>query len=341
MTTRERIALLAPVVAQFPEMGAFGDEGALCDLIRLELGSENSLETGAVLAPGHILHIISSNTAMAGIQSLVRGLILGSMNWCKTPQAGLPRFEEFVSLLPEPLHALVELSEVLPQKWLEGADAVVVFGTDDTVEKFRVQIKPDRIFAGYGNRWSGAVIYSDADYLSIPSVVRDACSYEQMGCLSAQIVWLHDSIDAVAYGERFAAELERYVTSYPPLPLPADAVSSVGRWRATAEWDAIADGKVWLSRGEPVWGVSLTKTARLSCLHRHVTLVPFEDVPDLGDLSNSVSSLGLWPDIAENRKQLASSGASRFCEVGELQFPVPTWQQDGFPALGRLTRVQR
>lgn len=339
MKTRERVAWLAPVVAQFPEMGTFGDESALLELIRLELGSETALDESAVLAPRHLLHIVSGNTAMAGMQSLVRGLILGSQNWCKIPSAGLLVFEEFVSRLPAQLRELVAVSSVLPTNWLEDADAVVVFGTDQTVETFRKLVRKDQIFVGYGNRWSGAVIFSDDDFSSVVPLVRDVALYNQMGCLSAQIIWLHESIDALAYGAKISSELDRYVRVNPTAKMSVEDRASVVRWRSKAEWEALTGGRIWLSADEPVWGVVFNiGEPGLSCLHRHVTLARFSDQPKLGDLADSVSTLGLSPDTQENRLQLASSGASRFCEIGAMQFPPPTWQQDGAPALGRLVR---
>jgi hypothetical protein len=329
MTLDQRIERLAAVVIEFPEMGDFGSEEELWKLVRSEWKDGMS-------PPSQILHIISANTAMAGMQSLVRGLLLGSKNWCKIPSSGLPRFIEFVERLPMELGAWVEVSASLPEKWLSEADAVIVFGSDTTVEKFRAAVREDQIFAGYGNRWSGAVIFSDPSDASIASLVPDVCLYEQMGCLSAQIVWLHTSIDAVDYGKRLAKACQNYIAANPPPPLaPADA-ASVARWRLAAEWQTVEDAQsgLWLSPGEPVWGVWLTSRLGLSCLHRHVRLLPFTDLPDLGELAASVSTLGVWPSVAAAR--LAGTGASRICPVGEMQFPHPTWQQDGAPALGRL-----
>ncbi len=345
MTTREKVAMLAPIVAQFPEMGDFGNEAALLELIRLELGSEDALERGAALPPRRLLHIISANTAMAGMQSLVRGLILGSLNWCKTPRVGLPRFEEFVNSLPESLRVLVEVSATLPPSWLEKADAVVVFGSDSTVEKFRSAMKFGQIFAGYGHRWSGAVIFSDADFSSVQPLSHDICLYDQMGCLSAQIVWLHESLDAGEYGTRLAAELERYVRGNPTAALSFEDAASVARWRLSVEWKTVEyeENRLWLSTGEPVWGVQLNRqktTPPLSCLHRHVSLQVFSEIPEMGELAPSVSTLGIWPFSPENKIKLESIGASRLCVVGQMQFPQPAWQQDGFPALGRLVRRQ-
>ena len=334
MTIEERVELLTNVVSKFPELGDFGDRAALMELVRLELPE-------GFVPPKQILHIISANTAMAGMQSLVRGLILGSINWCKIPGVGLPRFEEFVEQLPYSLRCLVEVSPVLNEGWQENAEAIVVFGNDDTVEKFRSASRSNQIFIGYGNRWSGAVIYSDPDFSSIPHLINDICLYQQMGCLSAQIIWLHESVDTIEYGKRLAAEMKRYISPSALSTLDFQEAASVARWRLSAEWKAVHNEKnrVWLSSGEPVWGVLLNDMGEepgLSCLHRHVTLQIFSDFPQLGRLSESVSTLGIWPRSAQNL--LEGLSASRICEVGEMQFPKPTWQQDGFPALGRLVR---
>ncbi len=326
MSVLQRINQVAAALAGFPEMGAFADPEALRELI------DSEWSEGAI-PPRRILHVISANTAMAGMQSLVRGLLLGSENWCKIPGAGLPRFEEFVRALAPELRERVEISATLPEAWLAEADAVIVFGSDETVEMFREKMREDQIFAGYGNRWSGAVILSDPDFSSIEGVTRDMALYDQMGCLSAQIVWLHDSIDAVEYGTRLASAL----TAFPNEDAVPD-LASVARWRSSAEWQtAIEPGnRIWFSPGEPVWGVWLqgqNQPTVLSCLHRHVTLRRFSTGPDLGSRVESVSTLGYWPDVPEVGRV---PGPSRFCRVGEMQFPPPTWQQDGCPALGRL-----
>ena len=50
-----------------------------------------------------ILHIVSGNTPHAALQSLIRGLIVGAVNWMKMPQEGLPEVDIFVRALPKEL----------------------------------------------------------------------------------------------------------------------------------------------------------------------------------------------------------------------------------------------
>src|SRR5262245_37945880 len=116
MTTEDRAHHIATAAAQFPYLG----ETSATDLLALltaELGDPQVLEAyrwhgthlSRAVAPPVILHIISGNTPAAGLQSLIRGLLLGSHNLCKLPAAGLPEIAQFRDALPPELAALVEL----------------------------------------------------------------------------------------------------------------------------------------------------------------------------------------------------------------------------------------
>src|SRR6188472_1465252 len=110
MNTEARATHLAAAIAQFPWLG----ETTATDLLALltaELGDPQVLETfrwhGAHLsravAPPVLLHILSRNTPAAGLQSLIRGLLLGSQNLCKLPSTGLPEMLQFREALPSEL----------------------------------------------------------------------------------------------------------------------------------------------------------------------------------------------------------------------------------------------
>ena len=146
MTTAQIISQLTAAVAQPPFtdwLGDFGEE-ELRELVRCELGHERILDDfqphGAHLAkafgPRVILHVVSGNTPHAGMQSLLRGLLLpGTHNLMKLPTGGLPEIVAFREALPAELAERVELSETLSDAWLARAEAVVVFGSDATRPK--------------------------------------------------------------------------------------------------------------------------------------------------------------------------------------------------------------
>lgn len=340
MKTLERLDLLLPVLGRFPGLGAFAQREPLLELLCSELGSVTALEDGAVVAPQTILHVMSGNTAMAGMQSLIRGLLLGARNWCKLPRAGLPELEEFIGRLSPELGALVERSRTLPEEWLK-ADAVIVFGSDETVEYFRQRVREDQIFAGYGHRWSGAVIFSDAEE-SVGRLSRDVGLYDQMGCLSAQVVFVEETVDARGYAERLAEGLAEYERANPRRELSLEENQLIVSWRGRFAWKAamMPEVAMWTSPGSTAWTVVFDGTPELSLtpLFRSVLVKPFCRRPELGSLAGSLSTLGIWPCVPVNVERCAGWGASRICVVGEMQFPPPVWRQDGFPALGRLIR---
>src|ERR1700722_17179821 len=110
MTTREIAESLANAARLFPMLGEVTAQNLL-DLVKWELGHEKILDGFQTYAghlamasgPGTILHIISGNTPHAGLQSLMRGLLLKSRNLCKLPSAGLPEIAQFRNALPDEL----------------------------------------------------------------------------------------------------------------------------------------------------------------------------------------------------------------------------------------------
>src|SRR4030095_14160442 len=101
-----------------------------------------------------ILHIISGNTPHAGLQSLIRGLLLGAMNFVKLPSSGLQEVEEFAKMLPAGLKDRLSLRTELPGGWLREARAWIVFGTDKTIAHFRPEASSDIVFESHPHRIS-------------------------------------------------------------------------------------------------------------------------------------------------------------------------------------------
>jgi hypothetical protein len=119
MNTAERAVALAQAAASFPLLGKVAPE-ELIDVVRLELGHAEILDGFRAYA-GHfswaipndpILHVISGNTPHAGLQSLIRGLFLGAMNFVKLPASGLREVEGFAKMLPSWLKDRLRLGTV-------------------------------------------------------------------------------------------------------------------------------------------------------------------------------------------------------------------------------------
>ncbi len=356
-STLTTAAHLAAAAAPFQELLGDIRPDNLLALVRAELGHEAILdgfqshgpEGHLALATGRetILHVISGNTPHAGIQSLLRGLLVGAHNLCKLPSGGLlPELLAFRTGLPPHLAARVELSETLPDDWLERAGAVVVFGSDETVAALHRRLRPDQVFVPHGHKVSLAVVFDDVAGRSWADAARAVSLFDQRGCLSPHLIYVGG--DPRAYAEGLAGEMDHFNRHTPRSPLTAGEAAAIQslreewRFRAANEPDRHA---LWHSTGSTAWTVlydGADPGFTASPLNRAVYVKPLP-----GDLHAALaavrpflSTVGFWPADRKVAEQLAGLdlGASRFCPLGQMQRPPLTWHQDGAPPLAALVR---
>ena len=349
MTTGERAAALAGAAARFP--GLFPPTADdLLATVRAELGHESALDgfvpycggyTRAV-APSTILHVVSGNTPHAALQTLLRGLLLGSMNLVKFPGGGLGEIEGIANFLPGELAVLVESSRVIEPGWWERADAWVVFGDDRTIEALRAECPAGTIFDGHGTRVSYAVVFDDPDFVSCAGVARDVSQFDQGGCLSPHVVYVAG--DAEAYAGRLAVEMAKTCRLMPPAEMGAGSVSAVSHLREAIRFEALSNPgvRIWCSEGLPGWTVVFERSEefRFSPLDRCIYVKPLP-----GDLSHAVrrvrgitGAVGIFPASLANAGRVEGLGASRICAVGRMQEAPFWWHSEARPNLGVLVR---
>ena len=336
LSTEERIAALAAVTA---------------DDLRLwlaaELGHEEALdrfvtyagELARAVAPGTILHILSSNTPAAALQSLTRGLLLGSRNLCKLPSRGLPEVDAFVASLPDSLRALVELSTTLPDDWLERADAVIVFGGDATIAHFRSLVSAGQKFLGYGHKISLGIIFDDPKYASAGAAARDASLFDQQGCLSPHVFFVRG--DARRYAAGLAAEMAAFATDSPRAQLDISEATAIRALRENATFRAQNGDACEVFAGDD-WTVIFDSNPGFpkTPLNRTVFVkpLPADLAADLADVRPFLSACGIEPATLENAAFAATLGVSRICRIGSMQSPKAAWHHDGQPSLAPLVR---
>ena len=267
MQTREIATHLAEAARCFPCLGPVSVEG-LMGLIEAELGHPDALDRflpygghqTRALGPCMILHIISGNTPHAGLQSLIRGLLLGAYNWCKIPSSGLPEIAAFREELPLELARRVMIATELPGDWLDQADAVVVFGSDETVEHFRKRVRADQRFLPHAHRISFGVVFDDPEFASVADAAKSASLYNQQGCLSPHLYYVDRKI-ARAYAERLAGAMAEFEKTTPRGPVSLEEQGQIAVLRkdfafraslGVEEGDAPA---LWESPGSTAWTV--------------------------------------------------------------------------------------
>ena len=348
MTTAERAQAISETCQPFQHLLGRAWSGAFLDWVRLELGHEAVLDAfqpiGAELlraiAPPVILHIVSGNTPQAALQSLIRGLLLGSHNLCKLPGAGLPEVEAFVAALPVPLRSRVELSTSLPDASLPSADAIIVFGSDETVAHFRALAQPHQIFIGYGHRVSVGIVFQDATFESASRAALDASLFDQQGCLSPHCIYVADRPQQ--YAARLAVEMERIAQSNPRSKLALSESAAISEIRETTRF-RIGIGhpaQLWESQASDEWTVIYDPDPIFSpsVLNRVIFVrpLPIDPTAALAPARPFLSTIAIWPNILPYAEQAAQFGASRVCALGRMQEPSWTWRQYAHQTLAPL-----
>jgi hypothetical protein len=348
MKVDDRIKAVVSAAADYPWLGDITAEGIL-RWVELELG--RLLHQGQpqkygqhhclVRALSPILHVVSGNTPHAAVQSLIRGIVVGAKNWMKLPRGGLPEVDEFVMKLPAALKP--EVANHLNRGWVQGAEAIVVFGTDETVQQFSRRLLPTQRLLAHGHKISFGLIWAPFDRDVVNGAALDAFVFDQMGCLSPQFYYVAG--DSIAFASLVATSLEELcraapVTTARGFEIAAALRSCREEWkfRAATEPDVL----VWESPGTLDWIVIHDPAPSLAAnpLYRTIFIKPMPS--DLGSvlapMRRHISSIGLHPVNPESVEIAARSGAQRVCQIGQMQKPPLTWHHDGWPTLTSLVR---
>ncbi|MBU3664288.1 MAG: hypothetical protein FGM15_00210 [Chthoniobacterales bacterium] len=354
MNTRQRALSLAIAAEPFRALLGSTTADDLLAWVRAELGDVNALDAWVphgdgktkAVAPCTILHVVSGNTPHAALQSLVGGLLLGSRNLLKLPRGGLIEVDEFVSRLPDALGGQVEPREDLPGEWMERADAVIVFGMDETVATIRSRLAADKIFIGYGHKVSLGIIWHDPALSSCADAARDASLFDQQGCLSPVVFYVREPEPgfARAYAGGLAAAMEQFNRTHPRGALGAGEKAAIADLRAAYRFRAVADPSVaiWEGGANLDWTVVLDNDTGFpaSPLNRVIFVRPLPDdlAAALGPAAAHLGAVGLYPCTEDTVRRFPALRPSRFCPVGRMQLPPWTWHNGGVGRLASLVK---
>jgi hypothetical protein len=276
----------------------------------------------------------------------MRGLLLGSHNLCKLPSRGMEEAERFVAGLAPSLRASVEMNELLPEEWLERADAILVFGRDETVAHFRGLAQPWQTFIAHGHQLSLGIIFDDPDLASVAGAANDSAIFDQQGCLSPQVFYVRErgAFTARAYAERLAEEMGHFEEHTPRGALTLSEANGIRTLREEIAFRAANEEPLALlaSAGGTAWTViaDATRGFPRTPLNRTIFVKPLpRDLEaEIAPVRAYLSTCGVWPPNDENRDFAMRLGATRICPVGKMQQPPVTWHHDGQQVLAPLVR---
>ena len=351
-TTAERAELLADHCEKLTSGELLGTFTArdLLEWVVLELGDAEVLDDfvsygdpargkfSMAVPHSPILHILSGNTPHAGLQSLLRGLLVGAVNLVKLPSVGLPEVSEWIEALPAGLAELVEVIDELSDEIFSSARTVIAIGSDATMAEIQRRISPRQSFIPHGHKLSiGLVEKPSAEAAEL--VVRDACAFNQQGCLSLHTVYVMEG--ARKFLPMVAEAMRAYEVVNPRGEISISESGAISNLREVVRYEAANDPEnvaIEHSLGTTSWTVIYRNSPTLvpSVLNRVISVQPWPDhFAELGAEREYLSTLAVESHLLCRGKFF---DAPRICKLGESQMPGLTWHHDGFAPLGSLVR---
>jgi hypothetical protein len=352
MTTRQRLDLLARA---YPRLFPRAD---LLRLLRTQLGHVDALDCWIqrddsrtqirAKAPALIYHIGAGNLAVSAFTSIAHGLLLGSRNVVKLPgdredSSARREILDFIRGLPASLRKLVETHRVFDSEILHEADAVIAFGSDATMSSLRAQIRWDQKFIAHGHALS-LLWLADPNRLTARQAracAVDVLTYDQLGCLSPQAIYVPHGTAIDVLGRKLAHALEAHWRELPRKPArPLSVTARIVEARDVAH---AMGHRIWLPPKNHLGWTLLhdpSPAFQPSPLHGVITIREAGEsqlATVLGAVAGRISTVGHTGAISSRLENVfLSLGVSRFCAAGYMQFPPLTWHHDGRSSLGDL-----
>ncbi|MEM7136158.1 MAG: acyl-CoA reductase [Myxococcota bacterium] len=218
-------------------------------LVRLARAASSEANEGS--APLRLLSIVlAGNVFTAVARGAAIPLLLGVPVVVKTSsrQTQFPQaLKRALETVDQQLGAAMQVvtfaggDEACNEALVESADAVSVFGSDETVSAIRrraggrvpIQAHGHGMSAGY----CSATALGEGQFDETADVLAlDVAAYDQRGCLSPSVVFVEGTASAaVAFGVRLSKALGDLEDSLPRGELPADVAAAQLQWRGLAE----------------------------------------------------------------------------------------------------------
>jgi hypothetical protein len=142
-----------------------------------------------------VFHILPSNVFTAWVHGAATTLLLGHKCLLK-PSMREPVFaqawKKSLDLIDASLGQDVEIV-AWDEKRFQASQAVVAYGSDETLHSIRAMLHPEVRFAGYGHKLSVAILFAETppDHW-MEGIRKDAQPFRLQGCLSPQILYIEN-----------------------------------------------------------------------------------------------------------------------------------------------------
>ncbi|GGE40350.1 acyl-CoA reductase [Pullulanibacillus camelliae] len=316
--------------------------------------------------PRLIFHIFSGNVPGVQLWSLIMGLLVKSAALGKTSSTEPLMAVLFSKTLAEIDPLLAEALAILPWKGgtasleteaIELAEAVIVYGSNQTVERIKPKVPQTKRLLAYGHKISFAMIGKEAltpdrYYDVVHRLAEDIAMYDQQSCLSPQTIVVEKggAITPKQFAQMLAAELQRFDLKWPRAELTDEEALAIHSVRHHYELEALNGQQcsvVYASSKDTAWTVIYHSDAAFngSPLNRTVHIcatIQLEAVMDiLKPYPSYLQSCGLavHPNrLLQLAALLGSHGVDRVTAIGEMNRAQAGWHHDGGLNLLQLVR---
>jgi hypothetical protein len=310
--------------------------------------------------------ISSGNIPGAALPSLVQALLLKSPCLVKTAAAEpflLPLYAQSLAEHGPELAKFLAVThweggaEALETALLPEVEALVVYGSDETVQSLRRRLPVRARFVGYGHRISFTAIsrellvQEETARETARRAVHDLCVFDQQGCYSPQAIYVEGGgkISPAVFAELLADALADAARDLPRRPISVTEAASIHQFRVQTEMRGFREPEtcLWASEKGTAWTVALRPAAPLGpcVLNRTAVVQPLDDLDDLprllaGREQYLLSAVLGAPEarFLELAATLAGAGICRVARLGQAQAPESPLFHDGVHALAQLAR---
>ncbi|GMR13390.1 MAG: acyl-CoA reductase [Gemmatimonadota bacterium] len=336
-----------------------------CVLDTFQAGAKGSFRA---LGPPLTLHIGAGTVPGVSVTSLIRALLVKSAVLVKPGLGDVVLPNLYLRGLQEHDPEIAAAAAAL--YWPGGgsstsdgeaaalaeADAVIVYGGDDTICDVRSRTPASARIVVYHHRLSLGLVGVEALVCevmareTVSSVARAVATFDQRGCVSPHLVYVEQGgvVSPAGLAGLLAEALEALERELPSGSTTPEEASAIHQVRGATELRIAAREDVAMySGGEAQWTVIYEPEPdfKPSCLNRVVRVAPIrslmEVVPHLASVRRhlqTVAVLGAGEQQAELHEALARAGVLRITGFDDAPWPPPWWHHDGMGPLTTLVR---
>ena len=304
---------------------------------------------------GRVLHLMVGNVPLAGLFTLVRGILTKNLTIAKLPSRDpiscLFFARAFIKVAPDhPITRSISVlywpgGEPIESEFISNSNIVCAWGQGSSISSIKKNVPLNVGFAEFGPKESIHIValpYGDLDSLTT-RIAYDVSVYEQEACFSPQKLFIEGSREQIAqFCESLSKNMNNIMLRLPNSFKSKDKLAHFVQTKLEARflgWNIIEEEN---NNWRIVVADSVEDLDKIeSPLGRTIFVIPVPDIKDsVKYLHGESQTVGIHPlsKAAEIADDLALAGALRITEIGLMSRPRPGFSHDGMLPLHDLVK---